>query len=57
MNKPARCAQPWTAAEDMKMAAAYESGKTPAAIAADLQRTVAGVCARLTLHGYQAGRI
>ncbi len=43
--------KPWSAADDQRLLAEYERGRTPAELARDLGRTLAGVEARLEKHG------
>lgn len=43
--------KPWTEAEDERLLAEFDRGRTPSEVARDLGRTLAGVEARLEKHG------
>jgi len=48
---PSNVGKPWSEEEDTRLLAEFERGRTPAQIARDLGRTLAGIEARLEKHG------
>jgi hypothetical protein len=50
-NAPMNAGKPWSEAEDRRLLGEFELGRSPAEIARELDRTVAGVEARLERHG------